>query len=100
MIPRRKFGCTNQMVPTVGQGTWRIESSAGRASSIAALQRGLDLGMTHIDTAEMYGSGRAEELVGAATAGRRDDVFLVSTVLPENASHRGVIAACDKSLPA
>jgi diketogulonate reductase-like aldo/keto reductase len=65
---------------------------------VAALRRGLDLGMTHIDTAEMYGSGAAESLVAAAIAGRRDEVFLVSKVLPSNASRRGTIAACEKSL--
>jgi len=69
-----------------------------RASAIAAVRRGLDLGMTHIDTAEMYGSGRAEELVGEAIAGRRDEVFLVTKVLPHNASARGTIAACERSL--
>jgi diketogulonate reductase-like aldo/keto reductase len=62
------------------------------------LRRGLDLGMAHIDTAEMYGSGAAEELVGAAIAGRRDEVFLVSKVLPNNASRNGTIAACERSL--
>jgi diketogulonate reductase-like aldo/keto reductase len=65
---------------------------------IASLRRGLDLGMTHIDTAEMYGSGAAETLVGAAIEGRRDEVFLVSKVLPNNASRRGTIAACERSL--
>ncbi len=67
-------------------------------TAIAALRRGLDLGMTHIDTAEMYGSGAAEELVGEAIAGRRDEVFLVSKVLPHNASRNGTIAACERSL--
>ena len=62
------------------------------------MRRGLDLGMTHIDTAEMYGSGAAEELVGEAIAGRRDEVFLVSKVLPNNASRNGTIAACERSL--
>jgi len=62
------------------------------------LRQGLDLGMTHIDTAEMYGAGRAEELVGAAIAGRRDEVFLVSKVLPEHASRRGTLVACERSL--
>ncbi len=68
------------------------------AMAIAALRRGLDLGMTHIDTAEMYGSGAAENLVGEAIAGRRDEVFLVSKVLPSNGSKRGAIAACENSL--
>jgi diketogulonate reductase-like aldo/keto reductase len=66
--------------------------------AIQALRAGLDLGMTHIDTAEMYGSGRAEELVAEAIAGRRDEVFLVSKVLPSNASYKGTIAACERSL--
>ena len=81
----------------IGQGTWHIEQ-ADAATAIAALRRGLDLGMSHIDTAEMYGSGAAEELVGAAIAGRRDEVFLVSKVLPHNASRSGTIAACERSL--
>ena len=69
-----------------------------RAAAIAALRRGLDAGMTHIDTAEMYGSGAVEELVGEAIAGRRDEVFLASKVLPENASRRGTVQACERSL--
>jgi diketogulonate reductase-like aldo/keto reductase len=81
----------------IGQGTWYIDSGH-RATAIAALQAGLDLGMTHIDTAEMYGSGAAEDLVGEAIAGRRDEVFLVSKVLPQNASRRGTVAACNRSL--
>ena len=93
----RAFGPTGRDVSSVGQGTWRSDESAS-APAVAALRRGLDLGMTHIDTAEMYGSGAAESLVGAAIAGRRDEVFLVSKVLPSNASRRGTIAACEKSL--
>jgi diketogulonate reductase-like aldo/keto reductase len=81
----------------MGQGTWFIEHGE-RAAAVAALRRGLDLGMTHIDTAEMYGSGAAEEVVGEAIAGRRDEVFLVSKVLPENASRAGTVAACERSL--
>jgi diketogulonate reductase-like aldo/keto reductase len=69
-----------------------------RSQAVAALRRGLDLGMTHIDTAEMYGSGAVEELVGEAIAGRRDEVFLVSKVLPGNASREGAIKACERSL--
>jgi diketogulonate reductase-like aldo/keto reductase len=69
-----------------------------RSRAVAALRRGLDLGMSHIDTAEMYGDGRVEELVGEAIRGRRDDVFLVSKVLPTNASRRGTVAACERSL--
>jgi diketogulonate reductase-like aldo/keto reductase len=81
----------------IGQGTWYIEQADSKRA-IAALRRGLDLGMTHIDTAEMYGSGAAETLVGEAIAGRRDEVFLVSKVLPHNASRKGTIAACERSL--
>ncbi len=93
----RPFGSTKREVAVIGQGTWYIEQ-ADSATAIAALCRGLDLGMNHIDTAEMYGSGAAEELVGAAIDGRRDEVFLVSKVLPHNASRKGTIAACERSL--
>ena len=96
-MERRPFGSTGRDVAIIGQGTWYIEQ-ADAATAIAALRRGLDLGMTHVDTAEMYGSGAAEELVGAAIAGRRDEVFLVSKVLPHNASRNGTIAACERSL--
>ena len=93
----RVFGTTARRVAPVGQGSWRAEE-AHTATAVAALRRGLDLGLTHIDTAEMYGSGAAERIVGAAIEGRRDDVFLVSKVLPNNASKRGTVAACEKSL--
>jgi diketogulonate reductase-like aldo/keto reductase len=96
-MQQRQFGSTKRKVPVIGQGTWYLDE-ADRASAIAALHRGLDLGMTHIDTAELYGSGAAEDVVGEAIAGRRDEVFLVSKVLPENASRSGVIAACERSL--
>jgi diketogulonate reductase-like aldo/keto reductase len=94
-LERRRFGTTSRDVAVVGQGTWQLDS-ADRAAAIAALRRGLDLGMTHIDTAEMYGV--AEDVVGEAIVGRRDDVFLVSKVLPQNASRRGTMAACERSL--
>src|SRR5207253_196316 len=94
---RRPFGWTGVPVPVIGQGTWNLER-ADRAEAVAALRRGLDAGMTHVDTAEMYGAGRVEELVGEAIAGRRDEVFLVSKVLPEHASFAGVLAACEASL--
>lgn len=81
----------------IGQGTWFIEEG-NPSVTVAALRRGLDLGMTHIDCAELYGSGAAEELVGEAIAGHRDGVFLVSKVLPNHASRSGVIAACEASL--
>jgi diketogulonate reductase-like aldo/keto reductase len=89
------FGSPGAQVPVIGQGTWYIDSG-DRATAVAALRRGIDLGMTHIDTAEMYGD--AELVVAEAIAGRRDDVFLVSKVLPSNASRRGTIAACERSL--
>jgi diketogulonate reductase-like aldo/keto reductase len=96
-MERRRFGSAKDEVAVIGQGTWYLES-ADRASAIAALRRGFDLGMTHIDTAEMYGSGAAEEVIGEAILGRRDELFLVSKVLPQNASRKGAIAACDRSL--
>lgn len=96
-VERRPFGALACPVPVVGQGTWNLELGE-RAAAIAALRRGLDLGATHVDTAEMYGDGEAETWIGEAIAGRRDDVFLVSKVLPENASRRGAIAACERSL--
>jgi diketogulonate reductase-like aldo/keto reductase len=96
-MEHRPFGSTKREVAIIGQGTWYLEHGDAE-TAIVALRRGLDLGMTHIDTAEMYGSGAAEELVGAAIAGRRDEVFLVSKVLPNNASRNGTIAACERSL--
>ena len=96
-VERRPFGAIGRDVAIIGQGTWYIEQADSK-TAIGALRRGLDLGMTHVDTAEMYGSGAAEELVGAAIAGRRDEVFLVSKVLPHNASRNGTIAACERSL--
>jgi diketogulonate reductase-like aldo/keto reductase len=93
----RPFGAEGPAVAVIGQGTWHLEQ-AERGAALAALRQGLDLGMTHIDTAEMYGSGEAEKLVGEAVLGRRDEVFLVSKVLPENASARGTVAACERSL--
>ena len=95
--PRRSFGSTGREVATIGQGTWRAEET-GKDAALAALRHGLDLGLTHIDTAEMYGSGEAERIVGAAIQGRRDEVFLVSKVLPEHASKSGTLTACEKSL--
>jgi len=92
-----QFGPTGRKVAVVGQGTWYIERGQ-RAAVVGALRSGLDLGMTHIDTAELYGSGAAEQIVGEAIAGRRDEVFLVSKVLPENASREGTLAACERSL--
>src|SRR3954471_7364659 len=95
----RPFGWTGVEVPVIGQGTWMIEGPPdAERRSIDTLRAGLDLGMTHIDTAEMYGNGRAEELVGEAIAGRRDEVFLASKVLPSNASYAGTWRAWERSL--
>ena len=87
-------------VPALGQGTWRMgEDPRARAAEVAALRLGLDLGLTLIDTAEMYGNGGAEEVVAEAVAGRRrEEVFLVSKVLPQNSDRRGLPAACERSL--
>jgi diketogulonate reductase-like aldo/keto reductase len=95
-MERRRFGFSVE-VPVIGQGTWNLELG-DRAAAIATLRRGLDLGMTHIDTAEMYGNGAVERIVGEAIAGRRDEIFLVSKVLPENASRTGTVEACERSL--
>ncbi|MET0658789.1 MAG: aldo/keto reductase [Steroidobacteraceae bacterium] len=90
---------SGERVPALGQGTWYLgEDSQRRTDEIAALRLGLDLGMTLIDTAEMYGDGAAEELIGEAIQGRREDVFLVTKVLPQHATARGTIAACEASL--
>src|SRR5689334_4177650 len=94
-MQRHQFGPTEQQVSIIGQGTWYLDRG-DRASAIAALRRGLDLGMSHIDTAEYYGV--AEDVTGEAIAGRRDEVFLVSKVMPGNASRRGTIVACERSL--
>lgn len=95
----RKLAGADIELPLIGQGTWMIgENGARIEEEIRALRLGLDLGMTHIDTAEMYGNGAAEELVGRAIAGRRAQVFLVSKVLPSNASYRGTLQACENSL--
>jgi len=90
---------SGQKMPVLGQGTWGFgERGKERAKEVAALRAGIDLGLTLIDTAEMYGEGGAEEIVGEAIAGRRDEVFLVSKVYPHNASRQGAIAACERSL--
>jgi diketogulonate reductase-like aldo/keto reductase len=97
-IPTTKLP-SGEAVQRLGQGTWYMGEVARRAADEAnALRIGLDLGMTLIDTAEMYGSGGAEEVVADAIAGRRGEVFLVSKVLPENASRKGTVAACERSL--
>jgi diketogulonate reductase-like aldo/keto reductase len=94
-LKQKKFGQNGPQVPVIGQGTWYIDHG-DRKTAVAALRRGIDLGMTHIDTAEMYGD--AELVVAEAIAGRRDEIFLVSKVLPSNASRRGTITACERSL--
>jgi diketogulonate reductase-like aldo/keto reductase len=96
---KRKFGWTDVEVSVIGQGTWMIEGDQSTERlAVEALRLGLDLGLTHIDTAEMYGNGHVEELVGEAIAGRREEVFLVSKVLPSNASYEGTLRACKQSL--
>src|SRR5271155_6106880 len=92
---QQKFGSTGDQVSVIGQGTWYLDRG-DRKDAVAALRRGVELGMTHIDTAEMYGD--AELVIAEAIAGRREDVFLVSKVLPSNASRRGTITACERSL--
>ena len=90
---------SGECVPALGQGTWNMgDNRSARSEEIEALQLGLDLGLTLIDTAEMYGDGRSEELIGEAIAGRRDQVFLVSKVYPHNATRKGTAAACERSL--
>src|SRR5271170_5725696 len=96
-MQQRLFGATGREVAVIGMGTWYFEQ-ADRGTAIASLRRGLDLGMNHIDTAEMYGSGVAEQIIGEAIAGRRDEAFLVSKVLPQNASRTGTRTACERSL--
>ena len=88
-----------ETVPSLGLGTWRMgEKRAERAREADLLRAGLDMGLSLIDTAEMYGEGGAEEVVGEAIEGRRDGVFLVSKVYPHNASREGTVAACERSL--
>jgi len=90
---------SGEAIPVLGQGTWHVgENPRRRAEEIAALRLGIELGMSLIDTAEMYANGHAEELVGEAIEGRRDEVFLVSKVLPQHATLRRTIEACERSL--
>ena len=93
----RGFGWTGVPVPVIGQGTWKMEGDSP-VEALAALQAGLDAGMTHVDTAELYGGGRVESLVARAIAGRRESVFLVSKVMPNHASRSGTVKACEASL--
>ncbi len=99
-MEHKAFGKTGVQVPIIGQGTWHMgESRRQREAETAALSLGLDLGLTHIDTAEMYGNGGAEEVVAAAIRRRRRTaLFLASKVLPQHASHRGTIRAAEQSL--
>lgn len=95
----RPFGSTGVSVAVVGQGTWRMgERRRAERDEIAALRLGIDLGLTHLDTAEMYGDGGAERVVGRAVAGRRAEVFIATKVLPRNASYAGTLRACERSL--
>src|SRR3954467_13384849 len=95
MMRHQKFGKGGPDVSVIGQGTWYLDHG-DRKAAVAALRRGIDLGMTHIDTAEMYGD--AELVIADAIEGQRDKLFLVSKVLPSNASRRGTITACERSL--
>ncbi len=92
---RQPFGRNRPAVPVIGQGTWYLDEGEPTVAA-AALNRGLDVGMSHVDTAEMY--GEAEPLIAEAIGDRRDEVFLVSKVLPGNASRRGTVEACERSL--
>lgn len=95
-MEQRALGATGPNVSVIGQGTWQIEIDPPEA--VRSLRAGIDLGLTHIDTAEMYGDGKAEEVVREAVVGRRDEVFLVSKVLPDHAWFAGTIRACEASL--
>ena len=96
----KRLGWTDDALPIIGQGTWHMgDSRRARSAEVAALRAGLELGMTHIDTAEMYGGGGAEEAIAEALKDRRrSDVFLTSKVLPQNASYKGTLAAAEQSL--
>lgn len=96
-MEQRVFGPTGRKVPVIGQGTWNMEGD-DRAQVLAALRRGIELGLTHIDTAELYGAGRVETLIAPVVATARDQLFLVSKVMPTNASRKGTVAACERSL--
>src|SRR4051794_14190463 len=90
---------SGRVIPILGQGTWGMgEDPSRRRGEMEALRLGFELGMTHIDTAEMYGNGRAEELIGEAIKGHREELFIVSKVYPHNATRRGTLEACRRSL--
>jgi diketogulonate reductase-like aldo/keto reductase len=99
-MQHKVFGATGVSLPVIGQGTWDMpESGARKTEAIRAIRRGIELGMTHLDTAEMYGSGAVERLLGEAIAGiSRKTLFVASKVLPSNASYKGTIEACERSL--
>src|SRR3990170_7399519 len=95
----RPFGPTGVPVSVIGQGTWHMgEDKRSRKDEVVALRLGIELGVTHIDTAEMYADGRAEEIVAEAVRGQRDRVFIATKVLPSNASYKGTLDACERSL--
>jgi diketogulonate reductase-like aldo/keto reductase len=96
-MDRRAFGPTGASVVRIGLGTWQMEGD-DRKGAVAALRAGLDAGMLHVDTAELYGSGRVEEIVADAIVGRRDEIYLVSKVMPNHATKKGTIAACEMSI--
>jgi diketogulonate reductase-like aldo/keto reductase len=96
-VHERPFGPGRTPVAVIGQGTWQMEGD-DEAEAVRAIERAVEVGMTHVDTAEMYGSGRVESIVGKALRGRRDRVFLASKVLPRNASYEGTVRACERSL--
>jgi len=101
-MQHKPFGATGVALPVIGQGTWDMpESGARKTEAIRAIRRGIELGMTHLDTAEMYGSGAVERLLGEALGGvARESVFVASKVLPSNATYKGTIEACERSLRA
>lgn len=96
-MQRRPFGANGPPVPVIGLGTWMLEK-VERSRAVAGVRAAIDEGLTHVDTAELYGNGKVEETLGEALAGRRDEIFLVSKVRPENASGEAMIRACDQSL--
>src|SRR3954471_11375182 len=96
-MQRRLFEGSKAQIPVVGLGTWQMEDD-DRAACVRALRAGLDAGATHVDTAELYGWGAVEELVGEALEGRRDEIFLVSKVHPRNAAAANVRRACERTL--
>ncbi|MEW6778280.1 MAG: aldo/keto reductase [Bdellovibrionota bacterium] len=93
----RPFSFTGRKIPVIGQGTWQMEQD-DRRSCIESLRKGLGAGMNHVDTAELYGSGRVEEIIREALGERRKEIYLVSKVLPQNASRKGTVRACEASL--